>query len=234
MSSETPRLRAVCFDFDGTLAYMEPPHIDLYVQAACEHGITLTAQAVRDGLGAGWQRWQTEDGVDHSAHSASADAFRAVRVSLHVDRLRAAGAEGDVEGAAGRLAELEEDASYYRLYDDSAPALRALAERGVRLVVVSNHIWALPEIVQALGIGDLFTAVLTSARVGYRKPHPRFYAEALREADAAPAETLFVGDSFAADVEGPRRVGMRAVLLDREGRSSDPDAIRSLRDLPLA
>ena len=38
-------LRVVCFDFDGTLGYMDPPHVRLYIRAAAEHATTRTPGA---------------------------------------------------------------------------------------------------------------------------------------------------------------------------------------------
>src|SRR5438105_4273982 len=55
-SMETKRVRAVLFDFDGTLGKYRS-HLGLYVQAASEHGIDLTAEALAGALDAGWRRW---------------------------------------------------------------------------------------------------------------------------------------------------------------------------------
>jgi FMN phosphatase YigB (HAD superfamily) len=44
-----------------------------------------------------------------------------------------------------------------------------------------------------------------------------------------------VGDSYEDDIEGARALGMRAILLDREGRhSDDADRIDTLLALPAA
>jgi FMN phosphatase YigB (HAD superfamily) len=44
-----------------------------------------------------------------------------------------------------------------------------------------------------------------------------------------------VGDSYEDDIEGARALGMRAILLDREGRFSDEqDRIETLLALPAA
>ena len=225
--------RAVLFDFDGTLAYMSPRHLALYARAAAEHGVEVTEEALATAIDEGWRRWETEHGVDHSAHSHSEDAFRLIREELHRARLEAAGAQGDLHAAASLIATLEAEPAYFQLYEDTAPALRRVRETGADIVVVSNHIWRLPEIVDALGIGEYVNHTLTSARVGYRKPHPEFYRAAIATAGAPPADLLFVGDSRAHDVEGPRKAGMRAVHLDRSGASGDPEAIRTLLEVPL-
>lgn len=242
------RLRVVCFDFDGTLAYMDPPHIQLYVIAAEKSGASIDVNALQRSLGddvggglGGWGPWRTPDGVDHSAHSGSEAAFRALRVDLHLARFEAAGATGDLRDAAQRVANLEGAPRCFHRFDDAIPALEAVRAAGLEAVIVSNHVWDLPDIVEALGLHDLVVGVLTSARVGYRKPHPAIYEALFATTGAAPEEHLFVGDNRTADVEGPRRAGMHAVLLHREGASAgrhaagEPggDTIATLLDLPI-
>lgn len=232
-------VRQVHLDFDGTLAYMDPSHLALYTDAAAAVGLAVTEAEVGGALGAGWQPWSTPAGVDHHAHSDSPAAFRAIREQLHADRLAAALRQAGrpapaaaVAAAARRVSEREEDPAPYHLYPDVLPLLDALEARGVAAVIVSNHVWTLPAIAAALGIGARVRAVVTSARVGYRKPHPEIYRRALAVVGGPPGEVLFVGDSPEPDVHGPRAQGMRAVLLDRAGRAADPQAIRTLAAIP--
>jgi FMN phosphatase YigB (HAD superfamily) len=50
-----------------------------------------------------------------------------------------------------------------------------------------------------------------------------------------PEAAVMVGDSPADDVEGAQAIGMRAFLIDREGRFSDrADALPTLLALPAA
>ena len=238
------RIRAVCFDFDGTLAYMRPSHWALYAEAARAAGLHVSEAALAaETTDRAWEPWMTPLGVAHLEASASQEAFRALRAGLAVDRLRAAGAADEAAlGEAGRRAAiLEEDAARYVLFDDALPALHRLAEAGIESIIVSNHVWALPEIVDALGLGgrgmgDLIAGVITSARCGYRKPHPAIFRAALRLTSARPEEIVMVGDSVSADVRGAAGVGMHAVLIDRTGTTPMPEdvrVIRSLLEVPL-
>lgn len=232
--AQPPALRAVCLDFQDTLACFERGHDALYVQAAREHGVEFTVDAFAAPLDDAWAQWRTPLGIDHSSASKDRQSFRAVRLEVHRYRFRAAGVDGDVvDPIVERLAELESQPEHYRLFDDVLPTLDRLAQAGVAALVVSNHLWELPEIVRALGLGAKLEGVLTSARVGYRKPHPAIYAAALRLAGCDPSEMLFVGDNPGADVDGPRAAGMRAVLLDRAGTREGADVIRSLTEIPL-
>lgn len=233
------RIKAAFLDFDGTLGEMRPSHFAAYRAAAAESGIEVTEEALASrALDDAWARWMTPEGVLHLDESASEAAFREVRITLAVDRLRAAGASGDgaaLRRAAERVAEIEGDPSWYALYDETLPALDRLARADVEAVVVSNHVWRLPEIVRALAGEAKLTGVVTSARVGARKPHPRIYQHALRLTSARPDEVVMVGDSLTADVAGAERAGIHGVYLDRRDRPAPEGVptIRTLLDIPL-
>lgn len=64
--------------------------------------------------------------------------------------------------------------------------------------MVSNHVPELQEIVDALGIGRVFHAVLSSGVIGYEKPHARMFEAAL-ELTVPGAPVWMVGDSVEAD-----------------------------------
>lgn len=233
------RIKAAFLDFDGTLGEMRPSHFAAYRRAAAECGIEVTEEdlAARE-LDDAWARWMTPEGAVHVEESASEATFRELRIALAVDRLRAATASGDgaaLRRAGERVAEIECDPSWYALYDGTMPALERLVAAGVAAIVVSNHVWRLPEIVQALGIGPLLAGVVSSARVGARKPHPLIYEHALRLTSARPEETVMVGDSLTADVAGAERAGIHGVYFDRRGRPAPAGvpAIRTLLDIPL-
>jgi putative hydrolase of the HAD superfamily len=86
----------------------------------------------------------------------------------------------------------------------------------------------------AMGISRHFAAVITSVRVGYRKPHPAIYAAALDQLGGASATTVFVGDTYDADYAGPAAAGILPFLIDGAERHDIPAAqrLRSLSDLP--
>lgn len=229
-----PSVKAVCFDFQDTLAYYPDGHYSIYVRAAAEFGVTTTQDALGTlSLDDAWARWRTSGGfVEHAAKNE--EAWRPIHAGVHADRLAAMGVDAALTAQiADRVVEMQTEAGEYALFDDTIPALQRIVSNGVQSIIVSNHIWRLPEIVRSLGIGSMLEGVITSARIGYRKPHPEVYAAAIRLAGCAPSEVLFVGDNPSHDVDGPIAAGMRAALLDRNGNDGRADAIRTLLDVPL-
>lgn len=108
----------------------------------------------------------------------------------------------------------EEPASYL-LYDDALPTLEVLKQSGLRLAIISNWSWHLPELCDALGLTPYFEQIFTSARLGYAKPHPAIFTLALAGMNISPNQAIHIGDSYNADVAGASRAGIQPLWLRR-------------------
>ncbi len=113
--------------------------------------------------------------------------------------------------------------------------LRRLARR-YRLALVSNFDYTPTAvgILETAGVADLFTAMVVSDGIGWRKPRREIFDEALRLVGVRPAEALFVGDRAELDVLGAHGVGMDAAWLNpaREPLPAGVSAPRyEIRDL---
>ena len=122
----------------------------------------------------------------------------------------------------------------YRLFPEVLEALAALRDRGDRLGVVSNFEAWLPELLAYLEVRDLFEVRVISGIEGVEKPDPAIFELALDRAGVPAADATYVGDVPALDVDPPRALGMRAVLLDRRDRYPEHAGPRigDLRMLP--
>jgi putative hydrolase of the HAD superfamily len=134
----------------------------------------------------------------------------------------------------------EEFMKYVRI-DQNAKTMLEQLHGKYKLGIVSN--FAIPECVLKLlkadGLDGLFKAVVVSGAVNKRKPSPEIFKNALKMLGVSAFETVFVGDTIDADVEGPKAVGMKVVYIERrEQKKSEkfsPDhTIKSLNELPLA
>jgi putative hydrolase of the HAD superfamily len=105
------------------------------------------------------------------------------------------------------------------------------------LAIVSNtHDSRLvPRLARQFGLYDTISHVVASVNVGWRKPHPLIFQAALHDCQVSSRNVVFVGDSWTADVEGPRHVGMSAVYVGppTQGRQAVtlkeiPEIVRSL------
>lgn len=127
----------------------------------------------------------------------------------------------------------------WELYPDVLPAIRELRAAGVRRGIVSDWGSNLLPIADGLGLTPELDFVIASGAVGLSKPDPAFFRLAATRAGVPPAETLMVGDSYRADVEGAQSAGMDAILIRRpewrDRREAVPAGTRviaSLAELP--
>jgi HAD superfamily hydrolase (TIGR01549 family) len=141
---------------------------------------------------------------------------------------------GDAERArscaADMVAEWERHENF-TLYEDALPTLEQLRRHGLSIGLVTNGQRDLDEFVSHHGLQ--VDAAVGSKAHGKTKPHPSIFVAALRALDVSPDEAAMVGDSYEDDIEGARSLGMRAILLDREGlRPAESDRIDTLLALP--
>lgn len=133
----------------------------------------------------------------------NAEALRLARPGIDV------AAEYHAREAAGRGERLDES----DLYDDVRPALSALRQAGVRVIVAGNQTSRAAELLRELDLpADL---VVTSGEWGVAKPQPEFFRRVLEVAQAAPSATLYVGDHPANDVFPAKAAGLRVAHLRR-------------------
>ena len=84
-----------------------------------------------------------------------------------------------------------------------------------KLGLVSNFTYA-PVIyagLRKLGINQFFNAVLVSDEVGWRKPHPKIFNQALKRLKVSARETIYVGDSPLEDIKGAKSTGMKTIFV---------------------
>jgi HAD superfamily hydrolase (TIGR01662 family) len=121
----------------------------------------------------------------------------------------------------------------FDLYDDVRPAIDAIRAAGLKIGLVSNSSRDVREFARhhALEI----EAGISSFHHGRTKPHASIFRAVLDLLDVEPEHATMVGDTIADDIEGARAIGMRAILLDREGMNREFEPrIESLSELPEA
>ena len=210
--------RAVIFDFYGTLAHWQDHDASNYAAVLSAHGYDLSDEVAE----AYFARY---DGVEHFDHSV--DEARYEDWVRHRLRHLIGGCGVPPDDQDSIIDALRaSDQGPMVAYPEAAATLASLREAGWAIGVCSNWGWELDAFLIQVGLFDLVDSAVTSARAGARKPHPSIYAHAVSALDVTAHETVFVGDSWGPDVEGPHHAGLTAVHVwrptERSGSVPDP------------
>jgi len=110
----------------------------------------------------------------------------------------------------------QNSANWDQILPGTREALQRL-RREYKIAVISNADGKIDAVLRRRGIVDCFESITDSGIVGQEKPHPAIFEAALREMNAEPADSLYVGDVYSVDYVGARKAGMQAVLFDVAG-----------------
>jgi len=84
---------------------------------------------------------------------------------------------------------------------------------------------------QSSNIHHYFDKIITSESVGVKKPNPKVFEHALAIANATKDNSIMIGDSVEADIEGALQVGMEAIHCNFEGEEIVATNFKSITSL---
>jgi putative hydrolase of the HAD superfamily len=211
---------AIFLDALGTLVELQPPAPRLQARLA-EEGFDVTEERAAAGFAAEISYY-----LAHHLEGSDRERLDDLRDRCATAMMDALDLPGLDHATARRtmLGALE-----FTPYPDALEGLADLRERGHRLVVVSNWDCSLPDWLGPTGLLDLVDGVVTSADAGAAKPDPAVFRKALSLAGVDGAGAVHVGDSLDNDVAGARALGIRAILVQRQGEP--PPGVESVRAL---
>jgi HAD superfamily hydrolase (TIGR01549 family) len=97
------------------------------------------------------------------------------------------------------------------------------AQTKVGLISNFTHAPVIHKSLRKLGIHQYFNAIVVSEDVGWRKPAPQIFQDALSRLQVKAEEAVFVGDSPLEDIKGAKDAGLETVFV--------PSQFNSLKDL---
>lgn len=120
-------------------------------------------------------------------------------------------------------------------YDDVLPGLLRLKNR-VLIGSITNGNADL----QTIGLARHFHASVSAPQFGVAKPDPAIFHAGCEALGVLPSQAVYVGDDLLLDVQGAQRAGLRAVWMNRTGKTNDiphqvqPDAVVASLDELIA
>ncbi len=206
------RFDAVAFDLDGTLY----PTSAIYLRAFPS---MLTKARRLAAFNDARQRIRAMGVSDESYRRdppSGAGAFRALEARMAASAMGMGAKEAESYIDREFYAGVEELFSRIKPFRGLAAALDALAERGLRLAVLSD----LPteRKLELLGLAGKFEAALCSSDSGFLKPAAEPFLMLADRLGLRPERILYVGNSVRMDAGGARGAGMKSALVSRRRR----------------
>lgn len=128
---------------------------------------------------------------------------------------------------------------------DRREALAVFLEKklGCKLFADAHDILALPQKKAILTLSRKFVVesvpelrnfeIFSPEITGAKKPNPKAFLAVLKKMRIAPRDALMVGDSLEVDINPAKAAGIKAILVDREGKIDDNSIVKiaSLKEL---
>ena len=219
----TPQLKVIFFDVGNTLLF---PNRQRIHAPLTERGIVPTPEHLRD------LECRTKNLYDGlmTKNGNSDQSFWSMFYSRLLEEL-------NTEDASLRdhlVMAIRNSANWDQILPDTADRLQEIGKR-YRIAVISNADGRIKDVLRRCAIGHCFRTITDSGNVGYEKPHPEIFRQALKSMNATPEESLYVGDVYSVDYLGATGAGMQAMLMDVPGayRNKGVPRVESLSDLQV-
>ncbi|MEK6950984.1 MAG: HAD family hydrolase [Nanoarchaeota archaeon] len=116
-------------------------------------------------------------------------------------------------------------------YEETLEVLQELKQR-YRLILVSNtDNISVTRVLEKFQLSALFERKFLSFEVGLLKTDRSFFNQILDEVNLAMEDCIMVGDSMESDIMPAKKIGMKAVLIDRRNKRDFSPKVVNLREL---
>lgn len=215
LAAPLAHIRAIYFDLDDTLcAYWEASKLGMRRAFETHAPTGLTADDLIQAWAATFREFSPTLKTTgwYEGYLKSGEPTRTEQMRLTLLRL------GIVDDSLARTlsdAYMTERDQGLRLFEDAKSVLDRLQGRFPLGLITNGPADIQRQEIATLGIASYFDHVLIEGELGEGKPSPRVFARARDLSGFAPAEILFVGNSYAHDIRPALENGWRAVWVRR-------------------
>jgi HAD superfamily hydrolase (TIGR01509 family) len=199
-------VKAVLFDMHGTLVHLENA-ITITNEEMSDYLFSRGYEVSPQQLNAAWTFVAFIDYPKHgyrSWHSFFSRIFWRLKVKVDKETLCT-------------IVKLLESRPY-QLYPDATEAVPKAKKSGFKTATVTTIAYF--QFKKAIApIKDCFDFIMTGYEAGCDKTNPQMYRKVLEILKVKPEEAFMIGDDVPTDILLPKRLGINAILLDREGKS---------------
>jgi len=199
------KVKAVFLDFGGTLAYggidWAEYHRAVRVLLA-SLGYNIEQRRLKTAIGASLQELQRHRarGLEKTNEEIYGAVLRRVGIPADDDTLK-------------MIHDTFKKHYISTFYPRTEETLKKLTEK-YKLALISNTMSDQPrEMLEETGLDSLFEIIICSRDLGIRKPNPAIFKHVMDKVGVLPGETVHVGDSVEADMEGASGSGITPIWI---------------------
>lgn len=120
---------------------------------------------------------------------------------------------------------------FSHLFDDTFEILTYLKEKYELHIITNGFEEIQTKKMDSSKISHFFSRIITSDSVQVKKPNPKVFYHALEVANATIENSIMIGDSVEADIEGAMNIGMQAIHCNFENEEIVATNFRSIKSL---
>lgn len=116
-------------------------------------------------------------------------------------------------------------------YPETEEMLKRLRKEYQIILISNTDSFSLPQVLEKFQFKSLFDHTFLSFEIGAIKTDKIFLQTVLSQLNLAPEDCVLVGDSIESDILPAKRMGIKAILVDRKNNRDFHPKIKNLRDL---
>jgi putative hydrolase of the HAD superfamily len=222
-SSFTRGIKAVFFDFGGTLVYLSPSKEELFFKATRSIGLRLKRDEIK-------LAYRVVNYCNKYSSVKIRDANERSRFYQEYNRqlCEVLGISSCFDTLHPIVASLFSNSKKWKVFKDVLTVLPRLRKSRVMLSVVANWDANLGVLMEGLKIKHFFDLVVSSQELGIEKPDPEVFKRAVAMLPRAQkmSEVMYIGNEYELDIVGARAAGFVPVLIDRDMQCPHADCMR--------
>ncbi|MBD09462.1 MULTISPECIES: YjjG family noncanonical pyrimidine nucleotidase [Winogradskyella] len=202
------KIRHVFFDLDHTLWDFDKNSGLTFEKIFKLNGLEVelsTFLEVYEPINLNYWKLYREEKVTKSAlrYGRLKDAFNAINVDVEDDMINHLS-----------VAYIDYLTTFNHLFEGALDILNYLRDKYELHIITNGFDEAQERKMHNSNIRNYFKTITNSEMVGVKKPNPRIFNFALDSANANPDESVMIGDSLEADIEGAHNIGMETIYFD--------------------
>lgn len=111
-------------------------------------------------------------------------------------------------------------ANHNALFENAIPVLEYLQPKYKMHIITNGFEEVQHRKLKNANLLPFFDKIITSEKVGVKKPNPRIFEYALNITGAVKGESVMIGDNFEADILGAKNMGMQVIFCKFNGESA--------------